>query len=235
VGFFNIIEQSIRHQIEHFVFASSSSVYGANEKIPFDVSDNVDHPLSLYAATKKSNELISHSYSHLYGLPVTGLRFFTVYGPWGRPDMSPFIFADAIMNGNILKIFNFGKHKRDFTYIDDVVSGILGVLDNAPSANLSWSGTDPDPASSRAPWRIFNIGNSKPIELMYYVELLENEIGKKANLEFLPMQPGDVYETYADVSSLTSAIGYLPKVSIEEGTKRFVSWFKDYIETRNEI
>ena len=228
VGFLNILEGCRQQKIEHLVYASSSSVYGANESMPFSVHDNVDHPVSLYAATKKANELMAHSYSHLYGIPTTGLRFFTVYGPWGRPDMSPFLFTRAILEGRPLKVFNHGRHRRDFTYIDDIVEGVVRVLDRVPESNSTWSGLSPDPATSRAPWRVYNIGNSEPVELLTYIELIEKAIGKSTQQELLPLQPGDVEHTYADVEDLVRDTGYAPRVSVEEGIQRFITWYKDF-------
>ena len=228
VAFANLLECCRHHAIEHLVYASSSSVYGANEKMPFSTSDNVDHPISLYAATKKSNELMAHSYSHLYGLPTTGLRFFTVYGPWGRPDMSPILFADAITRGEPIRVFNEGRHRRDFTYIDDIVAGVLLCLDRAPTANPRWSGLAPDPASSRAPWRIYNIGRGEPVDLMRYIELLERALGKTTARELLPAQPGDVEATFADITPLVADTGYSPRVSLEQGLPLFADWYRDY-------
>lgn len=228
VGFVNVLEGCRHHQIEHLVYASSSSVYGANETMPFSEQDNVDHPVSLYAASKKANELMAHTYSHLYDLPCTGLRFFTVYGPWGRPDMSPFLFARAILEGKPLKVFNYGKHRRDFTYIDDIVEGVCRVLERVPEGNPDWSGRVPDPASSRAPWRVYNIGNGDPVELLRYIELLEKALGRETGKELLPLQPGDVEHTCADTTALELATGYRPKVNIEQGVDRFVAWFRDY-------
>lgn len=228
VGFMNILEGCRQNKVEHLVYASSSSVYGANETMPFSERDNVDHPVSLYAATKKANELMAHTYSHLYGLPTTGLRFFTVYGPWGRPDMSPILFARAILEGRPLKVFNYGKHRRDFTYIDDIVDGILLALARIPEGNVSWSGLDPDPSSSRAPWKVYNIGNSQPVELLHYIEVIEKALGKSAVKELLPLQPGDVEHTYADVTSLQKDTGYQPRFSIEEGVGEFIRWYRDY-------
>lgn len=225
VGFLNVLEGCRHTKIEHLVYASSSSVYGANETMPFSVRDNVDHPVSLYAATKKANELMAHTYSHLYGLPTTGLRFFTVYGPWGRPDMSPFLFVRAILEGKPLKVFNYGKHRRDFTYIDDIVEGVVRCLDRIATRNPNWIGTKPDPASSKAPWRIYNIGNSEPIELLTYIELIEKALGKKTTKELLPLQAGDVEHTYADIHDLVRDTGYKPQVSIEDGIQRFVKWY----------
>ena len=228
VGFLNILEACRHHKVRHLVYASSSSVYGANQKMPFAETDNVDHPVSLYAATKKANEAMAHSYSHLYGLPTTGLRFFTVYGPWGRPDMSPMLFADAIVHQRPLKVFNHGKHRRDFTYIDDIVDGVLRSLERPAAGNPQWSGEHPDPASSRAPWRVYNIGNGNPVELLHYISLLEKAFGKQAEKEMLPMQPGDVEATYADISALSRDTGYQPRTSIEQGVERFAEWYKGY-------
>ncbi len=228
VGFTNILEGCRHHEVEHLVYASSSSVYGANESMPFSVHDNVDHPLSLYAASKKANELMAHTYSHLYRLPTTGLRFFTVYGPWGRPDMSPIIFAKAIMEGQPLKVFNYGKHRRDFTYIDDIVEGVIKTLDKVAEANPDWDGKQPDPATSKAPWRIYNIGNQQPVELMTFIDLMEKNLGKTVEKQLLPMQPGDVPDTYADVEALVHDVGYQPSTCIETGVQRFVQWYLDY-------
>jgi len=228
VGFVNILEGCRQNKVEHLVYASSSSVYGANETMPFSEQDNVDHPVSLYAATKKANELMAHTYSHLYGIPTTGLRFFTVYGPWGRPDMSPILFARAILEGKPLKVFNYGKHRRDFTYIDDIVSGVLLSLARIPEGNAEWSGLTPDPSSSRAPWKVYNIGNSQPVELLYYIEVIEKALGKTTEKELLPLQPGDVEHTYADVTSLQQDTGYQPRFSIEEGVEEFIRWYQDY-------
>lgn len=228
VGFVNILEGCRQNKVEHLVYASSSSVYGANETMPFSEQDNVDHPVSLYAATKKANELMAHTYSHLYGIPTTGLRFFTVYGPWGRPDMSPILFARAILEGKPLKVFNYGKHRRDFTYIDDIVSGVLLSLARIPEGDAEWSGLTPDPSSSRAPWKVYNIGNSQPVELLYYIEVIEKALGKTTEKELLPLQPGDVEHTYADVTSLQQDTGYQPRFSIEEGVEEFIRWYQDY-------
>ena len=228
VGFGNLLECCRNHDIEHLVYASSSSVYGANEKIPFSTSDNVDHPVSLYAATKKSNELMAHSYSHLYRIPCTGLRFFTVYGPWGRPDMSPILFADAITQGKPIKVFNQGRHSRDFTYIDDIVEGVIRCLDRVPAENPLWSGEQPDPSSSRAPWRIYNIGRGEPVELLRYIELMEQAFGQATSHEMLPAQPGDVENTFADIDALVADTGYTPSVSIEQGLQKFAAWYMDY-------
>jgi UDP-glucuronate 4-epimerase len=227
-GFMNVLEACRHHNIEHLVYASSSSVYGANTKMPFSVHHNVDHPLSLYAATKKANELMAHTYSHLYRLPATGLRFFTVYGPWGRPDMALFIFTKKILAGEPIDVFNHGRHKRDFTYIDDVVEGVVRVLDKIPEPNPGWNGDAPDSASSNAPYRLYNIGHNQPVELMYFIETLEKNLGKKAKLNMLPLQKGDVPMTYADVDDLVRDVGYKPETSIETGITRFVEWYRDY-------
>jgi len=230
VGFCNILEACRHHQVEHLVYASSSSVYGANTAMPFSVHDNVDHPVSLYAASKKANELMAHTYSHLYGLPTTGLRFFTVYGPWGRPDMALFLFTKSILEGRPIDVFNFGQHKRDFTYIDDIVEGVVRTLDKVAAPNPNWSGDQPDPGTSRAPYRLYNIGNHQPVELMRFIEVLEDCLGKKAEKNFLPMQQGDVPATYADVDDLVRDVGYAPKTPIETGIARFVEWYKDYYD-----
>ena len=228
VGFLNILEGCRHHQVEHLVYASSSSVYGANTKVPFSVHDNVDHPVSLYAASKKSNELMAHCYSHLYALPATGLRFFTVYGPWGRPDMALFRFTRNIIAGEPIDVFNYGRHRRDFTYIDDIVEGVIRVLDSPAAADPDWSGDAPDSASSSAPHRLYNIGNNDWVELDRYIRVLEECLGKKATRNLLPLQPGDVPDTYADVDDLVEAFGYRPTTSIEVGVKRFVEWYRDY-------
>ena len=228
VGFVNILEGCRHSGVKHLVYASSSSVYGANTNMPFSVHDNVDHPVSLYAASKKANELMAHTYSHLYNLPTTGLRFFTVYGPWGRPDMALFLFTKAMLAGEPINVFNHGKMERDFTYIDDIVEGVVRVLDKIPQPNPEWSGDAPDSASSTAPYRLYNIGNNNPVELMHYIEVLEDCLGKKAVKNMLPMQPGDVQATYADVSELVKAIDYKPAMSVEEGMSRFVDWYKEY-------
>jgi len=228
VGFINILEGCRHNRVEHLVYASSSSVYGANESMPFSVHDNVDHPLSLYAASKKANELMAHTYSNLYQLPTTGLRFFTVYGPWGRPDMALFLFTKAILNGEKINVFNFGKHRRDFTYIDDIVEGVIRTLDHNALPNLEWSGASPDPGTSRAPWRVYNIGNQSPVELMSYIETLERFLGKTAEKVLLPLQPGDVPDTFADVEALVADVGYKPNTTIEQGIERFVTWYLDY-------
>lgn len=228
VGFAHILEGCRNHQVEHLVYASSSSVYGANEHMPFSVHDNVDHPLSLYAASKKSNELMAHTYSHLYDLPTTGLRFFTVYGPWGRPDMALFKFTKAIAANEPIKVFNYGKHRRDFTYIDDIVEGVIRVLDKPATANPDWSGQEPDAASSRAPWRVYNIGNHQPVELMDYIAAIEKAMGKEAAKELLPMQPGDVPDTYANVDELIEQFDYKPSTPVGEGVANFVQWYKEF-------
>jgi UDP-glucuronate 4-epimerase len=227
-GFLNVLEECRHHRVEHLVFASSSSVYGANTKMPFSVHDNVDHPLSLYAATKKANELMAHAYSHLYGIPATGLRFFTVYGPWGRPDMALFIFAKAILAGQPIDVFNNGEMRRDFTYIDDIVEGVIRVADTVASPNPEWTGDSPDPASSRAPYRLYNIGSHKPIPLLDMLGMLERKLGRKAEKRFLPLQAGDVPETYADIDALIDASGFVPATSLEEGIANFVEWYLDY-------
>ncbi len=227
-GFGNILEGCRHSKVGHLVFASSSSVYGANTKLPFSEHDNVDHPVSLYAASKKANELMAHSYAHLYRLPCTGLRFFTVYGPWGRPDMALFKFTKGIIAGEPISVFNEGKMVRDFTYIDDIVEGIVRVIDLPARPEPSWSGTDPDPANSYAPWRVFNIGNNKPVELMRYIEVLEKCLGKNAKLDLLPMQPGDVPATYADTDALDKGVGFKPETPVETGIANFVNWYQSY-------
>jgi UDP-glucuronate 4-epimerase len=228
VGFMNILEACRYGDVEHLVYASSSSVYGANTRVPFSVHDNVDHPISLYAASKKANELMAHTYSHLFGLPATGLRFFTVYGPWGRPDMSLFLFTKKILAGEPIDVFNHGNHRRDFTYIDDIVEGIVRTLDKVATPNSEWSGDEPDSATGAAPYRLYNIGSNNPVELLRYIELIEERLGKKAEKNFLPLQPGDVPDTYADVDSLMQDVGYKPTTSIEVGIARFVDWYRDY-------
>ncbi|MDA1370150.1 MAG: NAD-dependent epimerase [Proteobacteria bacterium] len=230
VGFVNILEGCRYNEVEHLVYASSSSVYGANTAMPFSVHDNVDHPISLYAASKKANELIAHTYSHLFSLPTTGLRFFTVYGPWGRPDMSLFKFTRAILAGEPIDVYNFGKHKRDFTYIDDIIEGVVRILDSTATSNASWSSLEPDPATSSAPYRLYNIGSNKPVELMRFIEVLEGCLGKSAEKNFLPLQAGDVPVTYADVDSLIKDVGYKPATSIEVGINNFVNWYKEYYQ-----
>jgi len=228
IGFLNLLECCRHHGVKHLVYASSSSVYGLNEKYPFSTGDNVDHPISLYAATKKSNELMAHTYSHLYDIPTTGLRFFTVYGPWGRPDMALFIFTKAILEDRTIDVFNHGKMKRDFTYIDDIVTGVITVLDKPPQGDSGWSGKDPDPSRSRAPYRIYNIGNNSPVELMEFIEAIEKALGRNATKNFLPMQPGDVPATWADVDDLVKDFGYAPSITIQEGVDRFVKWYMDF-------
>lgn len=228
VGFTNILEGCRHHAVEHLVYASSSSVYGANTAMPFSVHDNVDHPVSLYAASKKANELMAHTYSHLFNLPTTGLRFFTVYGPWGRPDMALFIFTKAILEGKPIQVFNYGKHRRDFTYIDDIVEGVIRTLDKVAAPNPEWSGDNPDPGTSKAPFRIYNIGSNRPVELLRYIEVLEQNLGKEAEKELLPMQPGDVPDTYADVDALVKDVDYRPGTPLETGIANFVSWYRDF-------
>jgi UDP-glucuronate 4-epimerase len=228
VGFGNILEGCRWGQVGHLVFASSSSVYGANTKLPFSECDNVDHPVSLYAATKKANELMAHSYAHLYGLKCTGVRFFTVYGPWGRPDMALFKFTSKILRGEPIQVFNYGRMLRDFTYIDDIVEGIVAIIDRPPSSDPTWRGDAPNPATSYAPYRIYNLGNGKPVDLMRYIEVLESCLGKKAELEFMPMQPGDVVATFADTTALHEAVGFKPSTEIAVGVARFVDWYRSY-------
>ncbi len=228
VGFCNILEACRHHEVEHLVYASSSSVYGANTTMPFSVHHNVDHPLSLYAATKKANELMAHVYSNLYGLHTTGLRFFTVYGPWGRPDMALFLFTKNILAGKPIDVFNYGNHRRDFTYIDDIVEGVIRTLDRLPEINESWDSDSPDSASSFAPYRLYNIGNNAPVELSHYIEVLENCLGKKAERNLLPLQAGDVPDTYADVEALVQDVDYKPNTSVEDGIKNFVNWYREF-------
>ncbi|MCE0459859.1 MULTISPECIES: NAD-dependent epimerase [Pseudomonas] len=227
-GFLNILENCRRYPVKHLIYASSSSVYGANERTPYSVQDGVDHPLSLYAASKKANELMAHSYSHLFGIPCTGLRFFTVYGPWGRPDMSPIQFARAIAEGQVLKLFNHGEHQRDFTYIDDIIESISRLIARPPHVTPQWDHAQPDPATSRAPWRIYNIGGQHPVTLRTYVALLEKHLGRTARIELLPLQAGDVLNTCADASDLAQATGFQPGIELDEGLGRFVRWFLDY-------
>ena len=227
-GFINVLEGCRHHGVKHLVYASSSSVYGLNGKVPFSEHDGIAHPVSLYAATKKSNELMAHAYSKLYDLPTTGLRFFTVYGPWGRPDMSPFLFMDAILHDRAIKVFNHGDMLRDFTYIDDIVEGVVRIVDVIPAGNAAWDDTNPDPATSPAPYRVYNIGNQHPTKLMDYIECIERAAGRKAKKEFLPMQPGDVYQTYADSSALGEATGFTPCTPLQEGIDRTVAWFRKY-------
>ena len=228
IGFANILENCRYNKVEHLVYASTSSVYGANTKMPFSENDSVNHPLSVYAASKKSNELMAHTYSHLYQLPTTGLRFFTVYGPWGRPDMALFKFTKAIFEEKPIDVFNYGKHTRDFTYIDDIVEGIIKTIDNPATANVDWNSNQPDPATSKAPWRIYNIGNNKPVKLMDYIDALETTIGKKAKLNFLPLQAGDVPDTFANVDKLKEKFKFNPSTSVRDGVSKFVKWYKDY-------
>ena len=228
VGFLHILEGCRGQRPRHLVYASSSSVYGANTTMPFSVHHNVDHPVSLYAATKKANELMAHTYSHLYGLPTTGLRFFTVYGPWGRPDMALFKFTRAILAGEPIEVFNYGRHRRDFTYVDDIVEGVLRALANVPEGNPGWSSDAPDPASSRAPWRVYNIGNQRPVELLRYIEVIEQCCGRTAEKVLLPMQPGDVPDTWADVEALAADTGYSPATPVEVGVARFVDWYREF-------
>ena len=228
VGFINILEGCRHHGVQHLTYASSSSVYGANTAMPFSVHQNVDHPLSLYAATKKANELMAHTYSHLYKLPTTGLRFFTVYGPWGRPDMAMFLFAKAILTGQPIDVFNHGRMRRDFTYIDDIAEGVVRTSDRVAAANMAWDGADPDPGTSSAPYRLYNIGNNDPVELLHLIETLERKLGRTATKNMLPMQMGDVPATYADVEALTQDTGFKPATPIEVGVERFVAWYRDY-------
>jgi len=227
-GFMNILEGCRHSKVPHLIFASSSSVYGLNTRMPFSVHHNVDHPISLYAATKKSNELMAHTYSHLYELPTTGLRFFTVYGPWGRPDMALFIFTRAILEGKPIKVFNYGKMQRDFTYIDDIIEGVVRILDKIPGPDPDWKGEAPDPGTSPSPYRLYNIGNNNPVELMDFIEAIERALGKKAVKEFLPLQPGDVPATYADVDDLIEGVGFKPETSIFKGIENFTDWYFDY-------
>lgn len=231
VGFVNILEACRHNEVEHLVYASSSSVYGANTTMPFSIHHNIDHPLSLYAASKKSNELMAHTYAHLFQLPVTGLRFFTVYGPWGRPDMALFMFTRNILAGKPIDVFNHGNHARDFTYIDDIAEGVVRTLDRIASPNPDWSSDAPDPGTSQAPYRIYNIGNNEPVELMHYIACIENAVGKKAEINYLPLQPGDVPKTFADIDDLVADTGFRPSIPVEEGINRFVEWYKSYYET----
>ena len=230
VGFLNILEGCRHNDVGHLVFASSSSVYGANTLMPFSVHHNVDHPVSLYAATKKSNELMAHCYSHLYGIPCTGLRFFTVYGPWGRPDMALFLFTKAILEDRPIDVFNYGNMKRDFTYIDDIVEGVVRVMARLPQPNPNWSGDNPDPGTSYCPYKLYNIGNNEPVTLMRFIEIIEEALGKKAKKNLLPMQPGDVPATYADIEDLKKDVGFEPKTTLEEGIPRFIAWYKSYFK-----
>jgi UDP-glucuronate 4-epimerase len=228
VGFANILEGCRHNHVEHLVYASTSSVYGANTKMPFSVHQNVDHPLSFYAATKKANELMAHTYAHLYGLPVTGLRFFTVYGPWGRPDMALFLFTKNILAGQPIDVFNYGKHRRDFTYVEDIAEGVVRATDRVAQGNAEWSGDAPDPSSSKAPYRLYNIGNNQPVELLRYIEVIEACLGKKAVKNMLPMQAGDVPDTFADIDDLVRDVGYKPATPVEVGVKNFVDWYLGY-------
>jgi UDP-glucuronate 4-epimerase len=228
VGFMNILEGCRHNAVEHLVYASSSSVYGANTSMPFSIHDNIDHPVSLYAATKKANELMAHTYSHLYRLPTTGLRFFTVYGPWGRPDMSLFMFTKRILEGQPIDVFNYGNHRRDFTFINDIVEGVVRTLDTVAAPNPDWNSSAPDPGTSSAPYRVYNIGANNPVHLMEFIETLETCLGRKAEKNLLPLQPGDVPDTYADVSDLVADLGYRPKTSVTEGVSRFVAWYRDF-------
>ncbi len=228
LGFMNILENCRYHDVEHLVYASSSSVYGNHTNMPFSIHESVDHPVSLYAATKKSNELMAHTYSHLFNIPTTGLRFFTVYGPWGRPDMALFLFTDSILKGKPINVFNYGKHKRDFTYVEDIVEGVTRTLDNIATPNPDWDSNKPDPATSSAPFRVYNIGNNKPVDLEHYIHVLEECLGKKAEKNLLPLQAGDVPDTYADVSDLINDVDYKPDTSVEDGIARFVEWYREY-------
>jgi UDP-glucuronate 4-epimerase len=232
VGFVNILECCRHHKVKHLVFASSSSVYGANTNMPFSIHHNVDHPVSLYAATKKANELMAHTYSHLYGLCCTGLRFFTVYGPWGRPDMALFLFTKAITEGKPIKVFNHGKMQRDFTYIDDIIEGVVRVMARLPEPNPAWRGDAPDPGTSYAPYKIYNIGNNNPVQLLEFIEEIENALGRKANKEFVDLQPGDVVATYADVDDLIQAVGFKPETPLATGIRRFIEWYQEYYAGR---
>jgi UDP-glucuronate 4-epimerase len=227
-GFLHVIEGCRHHDVVHLVYASTSSVYGADTKMPFSEHQSTEHPLTLYAASKKANEMMAHSYAHLYGLPCTGLRFFTVYGPWGRPDMALFMFTKAILAGEPIKVFNFGRHKRSFTYIDDIVEGVVRTLDHVPAGDPAWRGDAPDPAASSAPYRIYNIGAAEPVELLRYIEVLEACLGRKAEMEMLPLQPGDVPDTQADVTDLEQNVGYRPRVGVEEGVRNFVDWYRAF-------
>jgi UDP-glucuronate 4-epimerase len=228
VGMLHILEGCRHHEVAHLVYASSSSVYGANTTMPFSIHQNVDHPLALYGATKKANELMAHTYSSLYGLPTTGLRFFTVYGPWGRPDMAIFMFTKNIVEGRPIDVFNYGKHRRDFTYVDDIVEGVIRTMDHTAKPNVDWDPAEPDPGTSRAPYRIYNIGNQQPVELMRYIEVIEECVGKKAETNMLPLQPGDVPDTWADTEDLVKDVGYQPATPIEAGVKNFVDWYREF-------
>ena len=228
IGFFNILEACRHHDVEHLVYASSSSVYGMNEKMPFSTRDGVDHPISLYGATKRSNELMAHTYSHLYDLPTIGLRFFTVYGPWGRPDMALFLFTKAILEGKPIEVYNKGEMSRDFTYIDDIINGLLSLLDLPPKSLNHWNGKVPDPSSSKAPFRLYNIGNNSPVNLMDFISEIEKQLGKKAKINYKPLQLGDVVASHADVSGLVKDFGYKPSITVDEGIREFISWYKEY-------
>lgn len=232
VGFANVLEGCRHNSVEHLVYASTSSVYGANTKMPFSVHQNVDHPLSFYAATKKANELMAHTYAHLYALPVTGLRFFTVYGPWGRPDMALFLFTKNILAGKPIDVFNYGNHRRDFTYVDDIAQGVVRAMDRVATPNPDWNSDDPDPGTSKAPYRLYNIGNNQPVELMRYIECIEQSLGKKAQKNLLPLQQGDVPDTYADIEDLVRDVGYRPATPVEVGVERFVRWYVGYYKER---
>jgi len=232
VGFMNVLEGCRHAGIEHLVYASSSSVYGAHTNMPFSVAESVDHPVSLYAASKKANELMAHTYSHLYGLPTTGLRFFTVYGPWGRPDMSLFLFTQKILAGEPIDVFNHGNHRRDFTYVDDIVEGVVRTLDHVAAPDPAWSSEHPDPSTSKAPWRVYNIGSHRPVNLMDFIGALEEALGVEARKNFLPLQPGDVPDTYADVSALIRDVDYCPDTPIQTGIERFVAWYRDYYQVK---
>jgi UDP-glucuronate 4-epimerase len=232
VGMANVLEGCRHNGVEHLVYASTSSVYGANTRMPFSVHQNVDHPLSFYAATKKANELMAHTYAHLYGLPVTGLRFFTVYGPWGRPDMALFLFTRNILAGRPIDVFNYGHHRRDFTYVDDIVEGVIRACDRPAQPDPRWDGAAPDPGTSQAPYRLYNIGNNRPVELLRYIELLETYLGRKADKNLLPLQPGDVPDTWADIEDLTRDVGYTPATPVEVGVRRFVDWYLEYHSQR---
>jgi UDP-glucuronate 4-epimerase len=232
LGFANILEGCRHNGVEHLVYASTSSVYGANTKMPFSVHQNVDHPLSFYAATKKANELMAHTYAYLYQLPVTGLRFFTVYGPWGRPDMALFLFTKNILAGKPIDVFNYGNHRRDFTFVDDIAQGVVRAADRVATANAQWNGDDPDPGTSKAPYRLYNIGNNQPVELGRYIECIENSLGRKAQKNLLPLQPGDVPDTFADIDDLVRDVGYRPATPVEVGVERFVRWYVDYYKAR---
>jgi UDP-glucuronate 4-epimerase len=230
VGFVNILEACRHGKVEHLVYASSSSVYGANRKLPFAIEDAVDHPVSLYAASKKANELMAHTYSHLYDLPTTGLRFFTVYGPWGRPDMSPMLFADRISRGEPIDVYNYGNHSPDFTYVDDIVEGVIRTLDHVALPDAAYDALAPSPGTSSAPYRVYNIGNDQPVQLLHFIELMERNLGRTVEKRLLPMQPGDVADTWADVSALRRDVGYAPNTSIEDGVARFVAWYREYFQ-----